>query len=111
MKKEGFWSNTHKPEPNKVPSVWAAQFVALLDKVEARASERGYKGSAKCRICGQRNGSTEFTYKGWVWPAGFRHYIVEHGVKPSEGFIIFVEIGSRRQKIRSASLSIRARGK
>ncbi len=90
MKKEGFWSSTNKPRSGGVTSKWATQFTALLSKVEVKASARVQKGSAKCRICNQRNGSTEFSHKGWIWPSGFEHYITEHNVSPSRGFVAFI---------------------
>ena len=46
-----------------------------------------YRGFSFCRICDFTNGSREFKYKGFVWPDGFRHYIEEHNVKPSDEFI------------------------
>lgn len=93
--KEGFWSKTNRPQPGGITSRWAAQFVAQLSRVEAKARKRGYKGSSKCRVCGQRNGSYEFDYRGWVWPEGLKHYIIEHNVKPSGRFIIFIGISSK----------------
>lgn len=46
----------------------------------------GYRGSSTCRICGCHNGSKEYVYGGYRWPQGFRHYVEEHNVEPSEGF-------------------------
>lgn len=45
-----------------------------------------YRGSSACRICGKMNGSHEYVFGGYRWPSGYRHYIEEHNVEPSEGF-------------------------
>lgn len=45
------------------------------------------KGWSTCRCCGKMNGSREFSYKGWNWPEGFRHYIEIHNVVPSAEFL------------------------
>ena len=49
-----------------------------------------YRGSSFCRICDCSNGYREFQYGGFVWPHGYRHYIEEHGIKPSDCFIKMV---------------------
>jgi len=51
------------------------------DKIES------YRGLSECRICKCANGSREFVCNGFRWPEGLRHYIEEHGVKPSTEFI------------------------
>ena len=49
-----------------------------------------FKGSSKCLLCDGFYGHGEFDYKGWTWASCIRHYVVEHNVKPSDGFISFV---------------------
>lgn len=46
-----------------------------------------YMGSSTCRICGESNGSKEYTDGTYRWPEGFAHYLLEHGVKPAQEFI------------------------
>ncbi len=89
--KEGFWSSTNKPIPNGIRiDQDIIELLTKLCKLESIASKRRFKGSSKCRVCGQRNGSVEFTYKGWTWPSGFKHYIEDHWVRPSKDFISLV---------------------
>ncbi len=42
---------------------------------------RGFMGLSPCRICGQHNGSSEFTDGVLVWPEGLAHYLTEHAVR------------------------------
>lgn len=101
---EGYWySKSHKDLPMPVEtkdpdSKWIShkyQFLKRLDKAEELAEVDSFKGSSSCRICGCRNGSKEFRlrYKSvtWKWPSGFRHYLIEHNVKPSKEFIKFIK--------------------
>jgi hypothetical protein len=97
----GFWSGCGK-ENDKFPKVrsstsrgWSEgkhQYLERLAKVEAKASARRFKGDSTCRICGNRNGSSTFYYKGWCWPSGFSHYIRKHNIKPSGEFLLFLAI-------------------
>lgn len=53
-----------------------------------------YKGDSYCRVCGQSNGSDEYTRTVrkivFVYPSGFVHYIVQHGIKPDQLLIDFI---------------------
>ena len=42
---------------------------------------RGFRGHSACRICGQRNGSREFTDGFFLWPEGLAHYLRAHSVR------------------------------
>jgi len=46
-----------------------------------------YMGYHICRICGTKQGNADFSDSAYVWPEGFGHYIVSHGVKPPDHFI------------------------
>lgn len=86
---------THKPDVMPEGSGWALSgcpkiLAKMLHKVEALARERHYKGWSTCCMCGCRNGSSEYSYKNFVWPSGLMHYIVDHNVKPSYQFITFI---------------------
>lgn len=50
-----------------------------------------YKGMSQCRLCGQSNGSKEFTLGGFTWPEGYRHYLDEHRVEPDPEFKQFIK--------------------
>lgn len=50
-------------------------------------------GFSPCRLCGQPNGSAEFTDGVYVWPEGLAHYVEDHSVRlPAE----VIEHGLRR---------------
>ncbi len=38
-------------------------------------------GFSGCRLCGEVNGSAEFTDGVYLWPEGLAHYVREHSVK------------------------------
>lgn len=98
--KEGFWCEGPRsslPKPVALTKSWSGQieFIKDLTELESRVGKHGrirrYKGGSKCRICKCRNGSTEFEFKRWAWPVGFRHYIEDHNVLPSPAFRKFVK--------------------
>ena len=94
-KREGFWWSKNEPDlpkPKEREKPWKGRrdFLAHLRRVQAKTRVARYKGWSTCRICGQKNGSTEYKCNGWVWPDGLYHYIEEHNVKPSDDFIAFV---------------------
>jgi hypothetical protein len=100
MKTEGYWyegkgSKYPKPVGYRIHWVGQEKFLKHLAKLEAMVEEKGrihhYRGWSTCRICKCKNGSTEFEFKGWTWPVGFKHYVEEHNVKPSVDFQVFVE--------------------
>ena len=43
-----------------------------------------YLGFSGCRICGKRNGNSEFTDGRFLYPEGLIHYITEHNVRIPE---------------------------
>ncbi len=67
-----------------------ARFLQLLGQVEQHAFAVRYRGISKCRICGKDNGSKGLCVAEWEWPEGFRHYIEEHGVRPTKDFESFI---------------------
>lgn len=97
---EGFWRTTDPGSQGKVSNPdwpipeprWVDReaFLASLDRVEQIADKTACRGYSPCRICGCRNGYLEFTLREWAWPAGFRHYVDEHHVRPSKEFQNFV---------------------
>ncbi len=80
--------------PKARTNPWKGQgaFLTCLEVIETGddAYEVAYRGWSTCRICGKRNGSTEYVFDGWKWPSGFRHYVEAHNLRPSLAFIEFI---------------------
>jgi hypothetical protein len=98
---EGFWRQSvdeasNLPWPTAV-NEWSGrqEFLASLVALETVAEIVHAAGISRCRVCGQRNGSGQYTHDDWTWPEGFRHYVADHAVQPSSGFIAFVAAVSR----------------
>lgn len=91
---EGYWANVRHPEyPTPIPRESLekkASILHALDKKEKSARVMRYRGWSTCRLCGCGNGSNAYLFGGWLWPSGFRHYLEEHNVKPSQDFIDFL---------------------
>ncbi len=99
--REGFWKSFHEPnlpEPVASDESWDGQsnFLKCLDLVEAEAKFVQFRGISPCRVCQKMNGSREFQHNGWAWPAGLRHYLEDHNVKPSKEFRAFIVIEALR---------------
>lgn len=99
---EGHWRlSTDEPSelpwPAPVPS-WFARgvFLVQLDGVELRAARIAYRGFSYCRLCGRENGHEALRLGCWQWPAGFRHYVADHLVRPTDAFVDFVRATERR---------------
>lgn len=115
LKKEGYWGNGDTgslsinniypmPIENTMTKDEVQSFVEKLDVVEGdiqskiakekkltNAFHMSFMGISPCRCCGKSNGTGEYFFQGRSWPTGFRHYIVDHKVKPSPEFIEFIE--------------------
>lgn len=94
--REGFWRWAGEPTlpmPKSRAQPWSGQerFLRQLAAVEENADVLRYRGTSTCRCCGRSNGNAEYNIDGATWPAGLRHYIEDHNVKPSTKFIRFVE--------------------
>jgi hypothetical protein len=98
------------PWPEAGATSWPGQaaFIAALASVERRG--RGIEtfrqmGFSTCRLCGMKNGTGEFydprpsAAHGWRWPEGYRHYVEDHNVQPSNAFLNYI-------MSRSANLSV-----
>lgn len=91
-KSEGFWTETNRP--NKNGRHWKAKkdFLRVLSYVEqTHAAKKTYRGFSRCRVCGNRNGSEEFSLEGWTWPSGYSHYVKQHDHKPTKLFLAFIK--------------------
>lgn len=95
--REGFWFSPDEPHlPKPIPAkTWfkgCRAFVDALMRIESSSSTRvkAYKGSSRCRICGQPVGNEEYTatFAGitFTWPQGYLHYVQEEKVRPSLAF-------------------------
>jgi len=87
VKKMGFW-NTDDPEEvrkHRKDKDWDL-ITAVLAFMNAASANASYRGTARCRLCGDRlGGSDMLTPDGkWVFPAGWEHYIVQHGLAPTD---------------------------
>jgi len=94
VKKVGFWYSTHEPELLKpkpgTPMMHKSLVLDAIDYVEKEARCVAYRGFSCCRICGRINGSEEFTFKGFTWPSGYKHYIEDHNVYPDPDWLAMV---------------------
>lgn len=88
-KKFGFWYSsreTELPIPEASDYARAGELAAALELLEAKAIEERYRGFSICRVCHCMNGISTFIYeKGddtYIWPSGFRHYLIEHRIQP-----------------------------
>lgn len=93
---EGHWraasdEESELPWPAPDPD-WTTRgaFLQKLDEAESAAFRVAYRGASRCRLCGQANGHIGLRLDRWEWPVGFRHYISEHEVRPSEAFEAFI---------------------
>lgn len=93
---EGHWrssvgDSSELPWPKPDPR-WGerATFLARLGRVEAVATRIVYRGISMCRLCGEENGHEALRSERWEWPAGLRHYLANHDVRPSPEFEEFI---------------------
>lgn len=109
---EGFWRDSFDapgelPWPEPDPG-WDGRpaFVEALDRVELCAEMIAAAGFSRCRLCQSPNGTVEFVLNGWAWPSGFRHYVAEHGIRPSKEFEEFVvERGGATGELEEAAVA------
>lgn len=94
-KLEGYWNNSWNTFPNfplpkhsDEPFDNKGEILARLVELESVAEVIYWRGPSPCRCCANMfNGSREFRLNGWSWPEGFKHYIEEHNVRPSDRFL------------------------
>lgn len=94
-KTEGFWYSKEEPKlPKPIPHsrAWPGKkdFLKCLDAKEETAARDYYKGYSRCRICNKLNGTATYRSDKWCWPSGFRHYVSDHNVRPTDDFIKFI---------------------
>ncbi len=99
--KVGFWKDfpenynypgkiiyTEWPEASDTPI--DPSLLSLLDRAEEQSKSIYYLGFSTCRLCLEKNGSTQHVFKNYTWPSGYRHYIIEHNVKMPNDFVEFL---------------------
>lgn len=87
----GYWSEDVNP-CDYVDESWdEEQRNAVILYLDSYDSLYWWRGSSRCRFCDIRNGSRCQSDGTYVWPSGFSHYLLEHGVKPPQEFILHVE--------------------
>jgi hypothetical protein len=97
----GLWRSPQRPDlPDPATLVDPSWDGAEKREVEYYPSNgsrgRAYMGYSDCRICGEQNGSGEFTDGTYIWPEGLGHYVSAHGVRLPADFVSHA-LGQRRQ--------------
>ncbi len=82
----GYWCSDDEPEwPDPVTMVDTAWDETEREAVAAYLSSAFVPwvaaGHSTCRLCGQLNGSAEFSDGVYVWPEGLVHYVSDHSVR------------------------------
>lgn len=100
LRQEGFWCEQDQkdyllkefpyPQENQMNQDDIAEFLSKLSQVEKKAKTFTYMGFSKCRICSQTNGTKTYYTDLFAWPERFKHYIKDHGVKPSAAFVLHI---------------------
>lgn len=60
---------------------------AVVRYLEQGKRVMAYLGFSTCRFCKMDNGCAEFSDGVYVWPEGFKHYLLQHGVRPPQKFV------------------------
>jgi hypothetical protein len=100
LRQEGFWCDVEQkdflfkelpyPQENQMSQEEISDFLSKLVKVESRTPTFKYMGFSKCRICDKTNGTQTYYTDLFAWPEGYKHYIKEHGVRPSAAFVLHI---------------------
>lgn len=101
MPRVGFWRSSEIPKPGETytefPIANSAtenqeELLQAIAKVEraaiswrephsaSDATVMCARGHSPCRLCGCMNGYAEYTYRGFIWPSGYAHYLRDHRV-------------------------------
>ncbi|QIG74641.1 hypothetical protein EVC12_006 [Rhizobium phage RHph_I42] len=62
----------------------------LIGAAQVKARVNSYKGWSTCRLCGEKNGSKEYSLNGFRWPEGLTHYVDAHNVLVTGEFMNFL---------------------
>lgn len=84
LKTIGYWWSEFEqdlPSPSKHVGPYSPEEKQrIVSYLQGGDTVHQYRGSSSCRICGCRNGSTEYTDGEYIWPSGLTHYIEDHDV-------------------------------
>lgn len=88
----GYWVNEQHPEyPDPAdyvdPSWDADDRHQLWWYLPGGTYGPAYMGYSTCRLCGQQNGSGEFSDDTFAWPEGLAHYVQDHHVRLPKDFV------------------------
>jgi len=86
------WTELPVANTSSLSSDQQTQLIHLLKRAEQVANRTEYFGFSTCRLCGICNGGEEFEWKGFVWPSGYMHYLLEHHVQMDERFEAFLRM-------------------
>ncbi len=94
----GYWASDNiwygRPVPN-----WEGwndkelytTFIDNLRKKLQRSEEENYRGWSDCRICGKKNGESEYIIDNkYIVPEGYLHYIINHKIQPHKWFFDYI---------------------
>ncbi len=54
---------------------------AVASYLRSGTAVRHCMGFSMCRICGRKNGTSEFSDGTFIWPEGLAHYVEDHAVR------------------------------
>ena len=90
----GFWNNFKNDYPEyPMPEENAANYdiERMADYLKSAPVFSKNRGSSRCRICMQPNGSTNKIDGKYYFPSGLEHYVREHHIKLDEDFVNHVK--------------------
>lgn len=106
----GYWRNDEHPEypdpADLVDESWGRDerfetWWYLLGGTYGTA----YMGKSICRICGELNGSGEYSDGTYEWPEGLAHYVQDHAVRLPEEFVAHARARQRDLHERGSDLT------
>lgn len=84
----GYWDGERLHPKQWVDESWdPTERDLIIAYLQNGESKFRWRGCSWCRFCECRNGSQCLTDGTYIWPQGFTHYLIEHGVKPPQEFI------------------------
>lgn len=86
----GYWDRQDEPIEYVDLSWDSKERRSVTEFLKSGRTIYRWRGSANCRICGERIGSTCMSDGLWVWPEGLAHYVAEHSLRPPQEFVGYV---------------------